>query len=185
MIGALEVFSPRADYESVIVRLRGEKGFGLIELLTSMVVLNVGILAMVAAFNSGAVALRHASHVSTAAALGDQQMELYRALVNGCIYLNSPPSTGTYASDTAYTPPFVTDPASCPTTPPVKATTPSQTISGASSPDHNPYEVDTYIVYDAPTGGRQLKKVTVVVRDGNTLRALARVSSTFDQSTGE
>jgi Tfp pilus assembly protein PilV len=185
VIGALEVYSPRADYEGVIVRLRGEKGFGLIELLTSMVVLNVGILAMVAAFNSGAVALRHASHVSTAAALGDQQMELYRALMNACIYLNSPPSTGTYASDTAYTPPFVTSPGSCATTPDVKATTPSQTISGASSPDHNPYEVDTYIVYDTPTGGRQLKKVTVVVRDGNTLRALARVSSTFDASTGE
>lgn len=169
------------------MRLRGEKGFGLIELLMSMVVLNVGILAIVAAFNSGAVALRHASQISTAAALGDQQMELHRALVNACIYLNSPPSTGTYASDTAYTPPFVTDPGLCPTTPPVpvKATTPSQTISGASSPDHNPYEVDTYIVYDWPTGGRRLKKVTVVVRDGNTLRALARVSSTFDQSTGE
>lgn len=150
-----------------------------------MVVLNVGILAMVAAFNSGAIALRHSSHVSTAAALGDQQMELYRALMNTCIYLNSPPSSGTYASDTAYTPPFVTSSAGCSVTPPVKATTPSQTISGASSPDHNPYQVDTYIVYATPAGGRQLKKVTVVVRDGNTLRALARVSSTFDASTGE
>ena len=167
------------------MRLRGEQGFGLIELLTSMVVLNVGILAMVAAFNSGAVALRHASHVSTAAALGDQQMELYRALVHACIYLNSPPSTGTYASDTAYAPPFVTSSAGCGVTPPVKATTPSQTISGASSPDHNPYEVNTYVVYETPTGGRQLKKVTIAVRDGNTLRALARVSSTFDASTGQ
>ncbi len=166
------------------MRLRGEQGFGLIELLTSMVVLNVGILAMVAAFNSGAVALRHASNVSTAAALGDQQMERYRALVNSCIYITSPPSSGTYASDTAYAPPFVTSSSGCGTTPPVNATTPSRTISKASSPDHNPYQVDTYIVYDTPTGGRQLKKVTVVVRDGNTLRALARVSSTFDASTG-
>src|SRR3989304_5671978 len=113
VIGALEVFGPRADYEDVIVRLRGEKGFGLIELLTSMVVLNVGILAMVAAFNSGAVALRHASNVSTAAAPGDPPMELSRALVYGCVYLNSPPTSGTYASDTAYAPPFVTSSAGC------------------------------------------------------------------------
>lgn len=184
MIGPLEVFGPRADYEGVIARLRGEQGFGLIELLTSLVVLNVGILAMVAAFNSGAVALRNASHVSTAAALGDQQMELYRALTYACIYLDSPPSSGTYASDAAYAPPFVTSSAGCSATPPVKATTANQTISGASSPDHNPYTVNTYVVYTTPTGGRQLKQVTVVVRDGNTQRALARVASTFDASTG-
>ena len=42
----------------------------------AMVMLNIGILAIVASFNSGAVALKRASHVSTASALADQQMEL-------------------------------------------------------------------------------------------------------------
>ena len=65
----------------VITRLRSEGGFGLIELLMAMVLLNIGILAIVASFQSGAVALRRASHISTASALADQQMEGYRALL--------------------------------------------------------------------------------------------------------
>ena len=39
------------------LRLRSESGFGLIELLMAIVVLNIGILAIVAAFNSGIVSL--------------------------------------------------------------------------------------------------------------------------------
>ena len=60
-------------------RLRTEEGFGLIELMISIVMLNVGILALVAAFNSGALALQRAVETSTAAALAEKQMELYRA----------------------------------------------------------------------------------------------------------
>ena len=61
-------------------RAREESGFGLLELLMAMVMLNVGILALVAAFNSGAVALRRASKQSNAATLADTQMELFRGL---------------------------------------------------------------------------------------------------------
>ena len=43
------------------MRLRSEQGFGLIELLMAMVMLNIGILAVVAAFNSGIFALNRAS----------------------------------------------------------------------------------------------------------------------------
>jgi Tfp pilus assembly protein PilV len=39
------------------LRLRGEEGFGLIELLIAMVVLNIGILALVATFQAGALAI--------------------------------------------------------------------------------------------------------------------------------
>src|SRR5438132_14201350 len=69
-----------ADRGIVHVRLRSERGFGLIELLMAMVMLNIGILAIVAAYNSSIFALNRASRVSTAAALADSQMELYRAL---------------------------------------------------------------------------------------------------------
>jgi hypothetical protein len=60
---------------------------------------------------------------------------------------------------------------------------PSRAVVGA---DHKNYRVDTYIVYTTPTNGRQLKVVTVVVRDGNSLsaRPFARITSTFDPSTG-
>ena len=77
-------------------RLRAEDGFGLIELMISLVVLNVGILAVVAAFNSGTLALLRATETSTASALGDKQMELYRAITYAAISLNTTAVDGTY-----------------------------------------------------------------------------------------
>ena len=59
---------------------RAEGGFGMLELIISMTMLNVGILAIVAAFNSGALAIQRAAEVSTASVVGDKQMELYRAV---------------------------------------------------------------------------------------------------------
>lgn len=59
-------------------RIREERGIGLIELLIALLVLNVGIFATLGAFTSGSIALRNASHVSTAAAIADQEMEKLR-----------------------------------------------------------------------------------------------------------
>ena len=44
---------PDADRSLVFRRLRREAGFGLVELLMAMTILNIGILAVVGAFNSG------------------------------------------------------------------------------------------------------------------------------------
>ena len=71
------------------MRLRSEAGFGLIELLMAMVMLNIGILAIVAAFNSGMFALKRASKISTASAIADSQMELYRAITYSAIALDA------------------------------------------------------------------------------------------------
>jgi len=60
------------------VKLRDESGIGLVELLISLLVLNLGIFATIGAFTSGAVAIRHASRVSTAAALADKKIEAFR-----------------------------------------------------------------------------------------------------------
>ncbi len=183
---ALESEAHAADRRYVIGRLRGQSGFGLIELLMAMVMLNIGLLAVVAAFTSGMWGLARAGAVSTASALGDSQMELYRGLPNACIYITSPPTSGTYAGDSAYSASQVTSATNCaaiPITPPTKATTPSQTIVG---PDHHKYEVDSYIVSVTPQStARSIPQVTVVVRDGlNTAKVLARQSSTFDSSSG-
>jgi Tfp pilus assembly protein PilV len=62
----------------LVAKLRGEDGVGLIELLIAILVLNVGIFATLAAFTSGALALRRASHASTAAAIADKKMECFR-----------------------------------------------------------------------------------------------------------
>ena len=173
------------------VRLRSERGFGLIELLMAMVILNIGILAIVAAFNSGIFALNRASKISTASALADSQMELYRAITYNAIALDTTALGGvdnTYKCDSALG-------VSCPNSTSGEVTTtcsgspvpnecnPSRPVTGA---DHKKYRVDTYILMTTPTNGRPLKAVTVVVRDGSALsaRPYARVTSTFDPSTG-
>ena len=154
----------------------------------AMVMLNIGILAIVAAFNSGTVALNRASKISTASALADSQMELYRAITYNTIALDSTALgsvDNTYKCDSALG-------VSCPnsTSAEVQATcspvtnqcTPSRSLTG---PDRHKYRVDTYIVNDHPaTSSRTVRKVTVVVRDGMQLsKVLARETSTFDCST--
>lgn len=171
--------------------LRQERGFGLIELLIAMVVLNVGLLALVASFNSGIVTLQRASRITTAAVLADQQMELYRAISWANIRLetteaaNADAEVTPYRSDVGrqYPTALVTDTCS----PLVAECLPRQTVTGA---DNRSYRIDTFIISEIPNQGgsnegRPVKKVTVVVRDGNNLSTIyARQVSTFDQSVG-
>jgi type II secretory pathway pseudopilin PulG len=79
-----------------MVRLRivDEKGFGLLEMLIAMVVLNVGILALVATFQSGAASLQSSASLANGAAVADKVMEVYRTLQNKAIYLNAPTGGG-------------------------------------------------------------------------------------------
>jgi Tfp pilus assembly protein PilV len=154
----------------------------LIELLMAMTMLNIGLLAVVAAFSSGIVSLNRASRVTTAAILADSQMELYRALTYSSIRLEptSIPSIAPYTTDSAYSGSQVT--ASCGGGSPPPECNASRQATGA---DNKSYRVDTYIVSVTPTGGRAVKKVTVVVRDYNNLAVTyTRQISTFDQSTG-
>jgi Tfp pilus assembly protein PilV len=188
----------------VKVRAREEGGFGLIELVIAMFMLNVGILALVAAFNSGAIALRRASHVSTGAAIADTQMELYRALTYAQIGFDSTTIAGldnTYLCDAALgaaCPNVITTCAAAPcatNTVPTRTNctagapecAPYRSVTGATtpaSPDHYAYRIDSYITFVTPTNGRQLKQITVVVRDAaNPARVYARQTSTFDPST--
>jgi Tfp pilus assembly protein PilV len=189
----LEVRSQGAD-EADVEKLRSEQGFGLIELLISMMMLNIGILAIVAAFNSGAIALKNAGETSTAAVLADKQMELYRALkypeialdttavatanadtTYQCELANRINPTGSCAGANQQTQQLTT----CGTMTP--QCNPRQTVTG---PDQRSYRVDSYVVAQTPPTGRAVKLVTIVVRRSSDLRALARVSSTFDQSSG-
>ena len=166
-------------------RLREQGGFGMIELLLAMVMLNIGLLAVVAAFNSGIVTLQRASHVTTASVLADQQMERYREITYASIRLESAAATtadgdNVYRADSARSYPTALVTGTCVGVP--VECNPSRTVTGA---DRRQYRVDTYILQQTPTGGRPLKIVTVVVRDAATLaRTYVRQASTFDQSTG-
>ena len=178
-------FRPLPIRSNVRARLRAEEGFGLIELIMAMVMLNIGILAIVASFNSGAVALRRASHISTASALADQQMEGYRALTYSQIGFTASLMSGldnTYKCDSVLgascpntVPPCAGLPCTDGQTPTLSSCTvgnqclPSRSATGATSPDGYPYRIDSYILYKTQTNGRQLKQITVVVRDGHTV----------------
>jgi Tfp pilus assembly protein PilV len=179
----------------VYTRARDESGFGLLELLMAMVMLNVGILAIVAAFSSGNAALARASRVSTAAALANKQMEIYRGQDYDNILFttsewNAAVADSTYTGDSVYVnnmaspvapKALVSTATTCPSVVPSQACDPSFTTTGA---DHRSYRVDTYLYFDTPDFGNQLKTVTVVVRGGDNSRVYARVTSTFDPSTG-
>jgi type II secretory pathway pseudopilin PulG len=168
----------------------------MLELLMAMVMLNVGILAVVASFSSGTTALARASRVSTAAALAEKQMEVYRGAKYANILFitaewNAAIGDSSYTADTVYQQNMVSPVSpkalvatqtTCPTNVPTAGCDPSYTVTGA---DQRSYRVDTYLYYDAPTGGNQVKTVTVVVRDNaDATRSYARISSVFDLSTG-
>lgn len=179
----------------MVTRAREEDGFGLIELLIAMTILSVGILAVVAAFSSGIVAIDRANRTSTATALADVRVELYRGIRYCAIQLTPPlPADATYVGDPAYTASQVAPQPStgaCPSAPyPCieNACVASQTLRGG---DGRNYRVDTYIVFELPTDetgtqlGRELKKVTVVVRDFDTpSKTLAREVTAFDRASG-
>jgi type II secretory pathway pseudopilin PulG len=78
----------------VPARAAEEEGFGLIELLFAMVMLNIGILTLVAAFQTGALALARSSSVSNGSAVADKVMEVYRSLKSCQIYLSAPSGGG-------------------------------------------------------------------------------------------
>jgi Tfp pilus assembly protein PilV len=181
----------------VHLRARDESGFGMLELLMAMVMLNVGILAVVAAFSSGNAALFRANRTSTAGALANKQMEYYRGLKYDNIVFVTGEWTpaladSTYTGDTVYTQNMLNPVApkalvgtvtTCPANVAAPACDPSYTTTGA---DHRSYRIDTYLYFDTPTSGNQLKAITVVVRNPDSLtHPLARVSSSFDPSTGQ
>jgi type II secretory pathway pseudopilin PulG len=168
----------------VRANLRTEDGFGLIELLIAIVMLNVGILALVASFNSSTLAIQRASQTATAATLAEKQMELYRAQQYANVALEASLVTAaagnaTYTGDPAYNATQVTK--VCAGPPYANQCQAMRTVTG---PDKVSYRIDTYMVSYTPANGRAVKWVTVVVRHSTSMKTLARLVSTFDQATG-
>jgi type II secretory pathway pseudopilin PulG len=71
-----------------------EEGFGLIELLFAMIVLNIGIFVLMASFQSGSLAVSGAASTTNGTVVADRVMEVYRGLRNCAIYLHAS-GTGT------------------------------------------------------------------------------------------
>jgi Tfp pilus assembly protein PilV len=171
------------------LRLRAgdEGGFGLIELMAAMTILLIGILALFAMFESGIRHIKRASTITTAGALADKEMESFRAIKYASIGLPDTlvlSAAEPYSSDPAYqsTAANRVNLVTCGTTP-CTTKVPVQTLTGADGKD---YRVDTYVTWQTVGAGRQVKLVTIVVRDGgDTSKVWARAGSAFDRSTGE
>ena len=121
-----------------------------------------------------------------ATVVADKQMELYRALTHANVALLSSAVTtadsdSVRTRDSAYSATQVVT-ATCPGSPTPNQCDPRRNTT--SLLDGRSYRVDTYIVAETPPNGRAVKRVTVVVRRSSDSRSLARITSTFDASTG-
>jgi prepilin-type N-terminal cleavage/methylation domain-containing protein len=180
-------------------RLRRQEGFGLVELLIAMTVLSVGILAVVAGFSSGYVALNRATRVSSSSVLADAQMERFRALTYAYICLSSTSAESIYAAAA----PAGTAVPTCSSTDPTLV--PIQ--DPKTGPDNRQYRIDTYVVWNCPIGtlstsspyttsapgcltsgtlvSSPVKLIRILVRDHTTTSTVyAKEESTFDQRSG-
>ena len=176
----------------MIERLRtDESGFGLIELIFAMAILNIVVLAMFGAFNAGQLSIQRAARVSTAETMADKQLELYRAQVYSTIGLSNglisaSASDATHTSESAWVS-SGSQLASGSCTPSATECQPVQT--NVTGPDGRVYRIDTYVRTltsgsGGPTSGRDVKRVTVVVRRQTSGQVLSRLSTTFDKATG-
>ena len=171
----------------MIARLRREDGFGLIELVTALVILNIAIFALFAMFEAGVLSISRAGRTSTAAVLAEKQLELYRSLLYQNIGLESSLVTAA-ASDsvhTSYTAEWnggaQTILAGCTTA--LDRCKPVRTA--VVGPDGQQYRIDTYIRPVTPASGRAVKQVTVAVRrQESSTTILAELTATFDLATG-
>jgi Tfp pilus assembly protein PilV len=123
-------------------RVLDQGGFGMVELLSAISVMVVGLLAVFTMFQSGIISIRNAGHQTTAAVLANSQMEKFRAdeyetigLANAAVDA----ADSVYKGDIAYT---VGGGATSSLASPMNATqTTMQVASGAGFPSTNGFRV--------------------------------------------
>jgi len=143
--------------------LRAEEGMTLIELLIAMTVMAVGIAALVAGYSSGLLSINRAHLASTAAAIADKQMEVYRqgAFTNLPVGSQTP-TTPSGADGRNYW----------------------MQVTGTWTCAIGTYAAGPPASCSGTPASRPVKLETIIVRDGSaTARLLFSESATFDSST--
>jgi len=195
-------------FEYIRALARRQEGFGLIELLVSMVILSIAVAALLTVFTASDLSLRRAGERGTATVLAERQLELYRKLAWEEIRIDvsqlsvaadvpapyltqtdqwfpSNPDTQQVADGIGGTGSDATD--SCLS--PVSFPDPCDPVQNVIGPDNHRYRIDTYIQFDKTestpsTPITTIKRVWVVVYrypvngDGSWSR-LARASSSY------
>ena len=171
-----------------------ESGSMLIELVIAMTFIVLAVGALMSSYASSMISLRHAGTEGTALTLADRQIEAYKSVPYDAIQLasstipsGSDPYVTAYSSDASI--PSSTGQITGGTA--SSCTTSTQAVVGCATqtwtgPDNQPYRVDTYIVTATVAGGRDVKALTVVVRQmiGGSpgSKIWSRATSQFDQS---
>jgi len=167
------------------VRIRDEEGFGVVELLAAMVVLSIAVLALMAAYDQAFFSLHTSAKTSSAALVGNNQLELYGSLPYASVGLDQSTLASVKASDTVY----ASDESSlsgatgtdvtisgCGASP---QCLPVQTVSGS---DNKSYRLETF-VRDVTASGLTERVVTVIVRAASISGSpqIVTLSTAFDQ----
>ena len=196
---------PTITRHKSVVRLRGESGQGLLELLIAITLLTVGVGALLSLVATGFLSLQRSGESGTALTLAEAQLELYRGVSYPYIRLSAS-ALGSVSAGSPYMTANSTDSTIPPGTsasqvldttsgnptcaaPDATLCAPLQTVTG---PDRRSYEIDTYItqcpsasITSCPASGDPVRQVFVVVRDAvkTGLPIVARAASTFSSST--
>jgi Tfp pilus assembly protein PilV len=172
-----------------------ESGSMLIELVIAMTFILIAVGALMTSYASSMVSLHRSGTQGTALTLADRQIEAYKSLPYDSIQLASstiPGGTDPYVtahSSDATIPSSTGQITGGTTASPCTAST--QAVVGCATqawtgPDNQPYRVDTYIVTATPSGGRDIKRITVAVRlmvsGSPSSKIWSRATSEFDRS---
>lgn len=184
--------------------MRAERGQGVIELIITMVVITIALLALGAGFDAAFLSLHQSARTSAAANLGEQQLEMYAAIPYASLGLDTTTLATVKANDSTYvsdeatlnsgvspTPTDVTLtcgttshclPVQC--TPAATCTYPVTVTEDPTGSDGRHYKVETFIRNVTQTTAEIM--VTVIVRDPNQTNSpiVYEASTAFDACTG-
>ena len=177
------------------IRLKGEAGQGLIELLAAMVVLSIALMALMAGYDTAFLSLHQSAQKSIASTLANQQLELYNAFSYSKVGLDATTLTNIQTAGASYDATYVSDKASLDNTAndadvPIAscgATPNCYPVQTAIGSDHRNYRLETFVRDITNTSVSNIswttREVTVIVRDPSTAGSpeLLRLTTAFDR----
>ena len=153
-------------------RAHDDDGFLLVELVASMLVITIALLALIGAYSLGYFAIGSSAKTSSAGLLANNQLELYESLPYASIGLDATTLTSvkstdaTYSTDEAALPSGVTSDVTMTSCGSTAQCLPVQTLTG---PDHKTYKLETFIrlLANPSISARSEKVVSIVVRNAS------------------
>lgn len=179
------------------IRLKGEAGQGLVELLAAIVVLSIALMALMAGYDTAFLSLHQSAQKSIASTLANEQLELYNAFSYSKVGLDATTLTNIQTAGASYDATYVADKASLDNTAndadvPIAncgATPNCYPVQTAIGSDHRSYRLETFVRDITNTSVSNIswttREVTVIVRDPSTAGSpeILRLTTAFDRGS--